>query len=33
MHIILALERWRQEDEEFKVILGYIVSKEAAWAT
>jgi hypothetical protein len=22
---VLALERWRQEDQEFKVILGYTV--------
>lgn len=24
---------WRQEDHEFKVILGYIVSCRSVWAT
>jgi hypothetical protein len=27
------IERWRQEDLEFKVILSYIVSLGLAWAT
>jgi hypothetical protein len=30
--VIPALRRWRQEDQKFVVILGYIVSWRAAWA-
>lgn len=33
MPLILALGRWRQEDEEFEVILGYTVSWKPDWAT
>lgn len=28
-----ALSRWKQEGEEFKVILGLVVSLRSAWAT
>lgn len=28
-----TLGRWRQKDQEFKVILGYLVSVRPAWAT
>jgi hypothetical protein len=28
-----ALERWRQEDQEFKPIFGYIMNFRPAWAT
>lgn len=30
---ILVLQRWRQEDHEFKVILSYVVSWRLTWAT
>lgn len=30
---ILTLEKWRQEDQEFKFLLSYIVSLRMAWAT
>lgn len=30
---ILALERWRQKDQEFKVILCYTVNLRIAWST
>lgn len=29
----LALGRWRQKDQESKVILGYIASSRSAWVT
>jgi hypothetical protein len=31
--LILTLEKQRQEDPEFKVILDYIMSVRPAWAT
>jgi hypothetical protein len=31
--VLPVLGRWRQEEQEFKVILGYIVSSCPAWAT
>lgn len=31
MPVILALRRWRQEEQESKVILGYLVSWRLAW--
>lgn len=31
--IIPALTRWKQGDQEFKVILRYIVSLRPVWAT
>lgn len=31
--VILALGRWSQENEEFEVMLGYIVSFRPAWVT
>jgi hypothetical protein len=33
MPVIPAFERWRQENQEFKVILGSIVILRLAWAT
>jgi hypothetical protein len=30
-HLILALERLKQGDQKFKVILGYIVYSRPAW--
>jgi hypothetical protein len=33
MPVIPELVRWRQEDEEFKVILDYIANSRLAWAT
>lgn len=33
MPVIPVLQRWRQEDQEHKVILSYIVSLSIAWAT
>jgi hypothetical protein len=32
MPVIPELQRQKQEDSEFKVILGYIVSLGLAWA-
>jgi hypothetical protein len=32
-HLQPALGEWRQEDQEIKVSLGYIVSMRLAWAT
>ena len=32
MLMILDLRRWRQEDLEVRVVLGYILSSRAAWA-
>lgn len=29
--MILDLRRWRQEDLEVRVVLGYILSSRAAW--
>jgi predicted transposase YdaD len=29
--IILALERWKQEDQEFKVIMTYIARSRLVW--
>lgn len=31
--IMPMLERWKQEDQEYKVILGYLVSSRQAWTT
>ena len=31
--VIPALERWRQEDQDFKASLSYIMSLKLAWAT
>lgn len=31
--VILALQRWRQEDEKFKITLGCIGRLRPAWAT
>ena len=33
MPVIPALEKCRQEDQKFKVILGYTVSSRPTWAT
>jgi hypothetical protein len=33
MPVILAFRRLRQEDHEFVVSLGYIVSSKIVWAT
>lgn len=30
--VFSVLGRWRQEDQRFKVILGYIASLRLAWA-
>lgn len=29
--LFLALERWGQENQKFKTVLGYIKSLKAAW--
>lgn len=31
--VIQAVGKWRQEDQEYKVILSYVVSLSPAWAT
>ena len=31
-HVMLTLRKWRQEDEKFRVILGYVRSPRPAWA-
>lgn len=33
MPVIAALEKWRQEDHEFTVVLGYIRNSRTVWAT
>jgi hypothetical protein len=33
MPVIRVFRRWKQEDQELGVILGYIVSLKIAWAT
>lgn len=33
MSIILPCWSWRQEDQKFSVIVGYIVNSGPAWAT
>lgn len=29
--VIIAFGRWRQEDQEFKIILGYLESWRPVW--
>jgi hypothetical protein len=31
--VITALGRWKSENQEFKIILGYIMSLRSTWAT
>jgi hypothetical protein len=33
MPIILGFGKWKQEDQELIIILGYIVSSRPAWAS
>lgn len=33
MPVISALGRWRQEEQQLKVMFGYIAGSELAWAT
>lgn len=33
MLVILVLRRWREEDQEFMIILGYIIRSRPSWAT
>lgn len=33
MSVVLARGRWSQENEKFKVMLGYVVSIRPAWVT
>lgn len=33
MLIVPALGRWREEDQGFKVVLGYVVSSRSALVT
>jgi hypothetical protein len=33
MPVIPGLGRWRRKDQEFKVIVSYIVNLKAVWGT
>lgn len=32
IHVILTFRKWRQEDKQFKVMLGHMVSLRTIWA-